>query len=141
MLYHEFRLLFQVVVNALIQAIPSICNVFMVCVVFWLIFGIMGIQMFAGTFYKCVDADNVIVPRNIVTSKNDCKTMEDEGYKWVNSDINFDNIGNAYLALFQVVSDDSGFPKYHRHSPNSIWRWRKTQDWPIGEQTLPSRVK
>jgi hypothetical protein len=35
-----------VVVNALIKAIPSICNVLLVCLVFWLIFGIMGVQLF-----------------------------------------------------------------------------------------------
>ena len=45
----------QVVVNALIKAIPSIANVLVVCLVFWLIFGIVGVQMFAGKFYKCVD--------------------------------------------------------------------------------------
>ena len=43
---------FQVVVNALVQAIPSIFNVLMVCLIFWLIFAIMGVQMFAGRYYK-----------------------------------------------------------------------------------------
>lgn len=42
----------QVVVNALIQAIPSIFNVLLVCLILWLIFAIMGVQMFAGKYYK-----------------------------------------------------------------------------------------
>ncbi len=42
----------QVVVNALVQAIPSIFNVLLVCLIFWLIFAIMGVQMFAGKYYK-----------------------------------------------------------------------------------------
>lgn len=29
---------------------------------------------------------------------------EHKNYSWVNSKITFDNVGNAYLALFQVVS-------------------------------------
>jgi hypothetical protein len=29
---------------------------------------------------------------------------ERKNYSWVNSKITFDNVGNAYLALFQVVS-------------------------------------
>jgi voltage-gated sodium channel type V alpha len=36
-------------------AIPSIFNVLLVCLVFWLIFSIMGVQFFGGKFYKCVD--------------------------------------------------------------------------------------
>ena len=40
------------VVNALVQAIPSIFNVLLVCLIFWLIFAIMGVQMFAGKYYK-----------------------------------------------------------------------------------------
>ena len=44
--------LLQVVVNALVQAIPSIFNVLLVCLIFWLIFAIMGVQMFSGKYYK-----------------------------------------------------------------------------------------
>jgi voltage-gated sodium channel type VIII alpha len=42
----------QVVVNALVQAIPSIFNVLLVCLIFWLIFAIMGVQLFAGKYHK-----------------------------------------------------------------------------------------
>ena len=45
----------QIVVNALMYAIPSIINVLLVCLVFWLIFSIMGVQFFGGKFYKCID--------------------------------------------------------------------------------------
>jgi hypothetical protein len=38
----------KVVVNALIGAIPAIANVLIVCLVFWLIFAIMGVQLFGG---------------------------------------------------------------------------------------------
>ena len=48
----SYLLVSQVVVNALVQAIPSIFNVLLVCLIFWLIFAIMGVQMFAGKFYK-----------------------------------------------------------------------------------------
>ena len=43
----------KVVVNALIHCIPAIGNVIMVCLLFWLVFGIMGVQFFAGKFYFC----------------------------------------------------------------------------------------
>ena len=47
----------QVVVNALIQAVPSISNVMLVILIFWLIFAIMGVNFFKGKFYKCVDGE------------------------------------------------------------------------------------
>ena len=43
----------KVVVNALIGAIPSIFNVLLVCLIFWLIFSIMGVNLFAGKYYRC----------------------------------------------------------------------------------------
>lgn len=48
----DFACWSQVVVNALVQAIPSIFNVLLVCLIFWLIFAIMGVQLFAGKYYK-----------------------------------------------------------------------------------------
>lgn len=41
--------------NALVGAIPSIFNVLMVCLIFWLIFSIMGVNLFAGKFRKCMN--------------------------------------------------------------------------------------
>lgn len=36
-------------------AIPAIFNVLLVCLVFWLVFSILGVQLFGGKFYRCVD--------------------------------------------------------------------------------------
>uniref|UniRef100_A0A182M232 Sodium channel protein n=1 Tax=Anopheles culicifacies TaxID=139723 RepID=A0A182M232_9DIPT len=52
----------RIVVNALMYAIPSIFNVLLVCLVFWLIFSIMGVQFFGGKFFKCVDEDGELLP-------------------------------------------------------------------------------
>ncbi|VVC31902.1 Sodium ion transport-associated,Voltage gated sodium channel, alpha subunit,EF-hand domain,Ion transport [Cinara cedri] len=91
----------RVVVNALVQAIPSIFNVLLVCLIFWLIFAIMGVQLFAGKYYKCVDKFGKTLNHEIIPDKNVCLS---EGYKWSNSKMNFDHVGNAYLCLFQVAT-------------------------------------
>ncbi|XP_043189125.1 sodium channel protein 60E-like isoform X2 [Amphibalanus amphitrite] len=91
----------KIVVNALMFAIPSIFNVLLVCLVFWLIFSIMGVQFFSGQFYKCVDDDGERLPVSVVNDRNDCGRLN---YTWVNSKISFDNVGIAYLALFQVAT-------------------------------------
>ncbi len=44
----------KVVVNALIGALPSIFNVMLVCLIFWLIFAIIGVNTFMGRFHKCI---------------------------------------------------------------------------------------
>jgi len=105
----------QVVVNALIQAIPAIFNVLLVCLVFWLIFSIMGVNLFGGRFSSCVDEYMETVNFSIVSSKNDCDILgpvynytwsSHYNYTWFTPKVNFDNCLIAYLALFQVVSVD-----------------------------------
>ena len=96
----------QVVVNALIQAIPAIFNVLLVCLVFWLIFSIMGVNLFDGRFSSCVDADGKVVNASIIASQAECLNRSSElNVSWANPKINFDNVLCAYLALFQVVCD------------------------------------
>ncbi|XP_076763437.1 sodium voltage-gated channel paralytic isoform X22 [Xylocopa sonorina] len=91
----------RVVVNALVQAIPSIFNVLLVCLIFWLIFAIMGVQLFAGKYFKCVDANKTTLSHEIIPDRNACLA---ENYTWENSPMNFDHVGKAYLCLFQVAT-------------------------------------
>nr|XP_029725458.1 sodium channel protein 60E [Aedes albopictus] len=91
----------RIVVNALMYAIPSIFNVLLVCLVFWLIFSIMGVQFFGGKFFKCVDEDGELLPIHIVNDKWQCYALN---YTWINSKITFDHVGMGYLALFQVAT-------------------------------------
>ncbi|XP_057655694.1 sodium channel protein 60E isoform X2 [Diorhabda carinulata] len=91
----------RIVVNALMYAIPSIFNVLLVCLVFWLIFSIMGVQFFSGKFYKCVDDEGERIDASIVDTKWDCLK---QNFTWMNSKISFDHVGIAYLALFQVAT-------------------------------------
>ncbi|XP_023281943.1 sodium channel protein type 4 subunit alpha B-like, partial [Seriola lalandi dorsalis] len=92
----------QVVVNALLGAIPSIFNVLLVCLIFWLIFSIMGVNLFAGKYNYCVNSttDRRFLPSE-VKNKTECDALGNES-RWKNVKINFDNVGVGYLALLQV---------------------------------------
>ncbi|KAF8791824.1 Sodium channel protein para like protein [Argiope bruennichi] len=90
----------RVVVNALVQAIPAIFNVLLVCLIFWLIFAIMGVQLMSGKFYSCKFED---VRVNVSVAANKSMCLE-KNLTWFNPKINFDNVLNAYLALFQVAT-------------------------------------
>ncbi|XP_035172676.1 sodium channel protein type 5 subunit alpha-like isoform X3 [Oxyura jamaicensis] len=96
----------RVVVNALIGAIPSIMNVLLVCLIFWLIFSIMGVNLFAGKFGKCVNmTEENSVLNTSVNDFTDCKMYNNTGkIFWVNVKVNFDNVGSGYLALLQVAT-------------------------------------
>ncbi|KAK7496846.1 hypothetical protein BaRGS_00011826, partial [Batillaria attramentaria] len=58
----------KIVVNSLMRSIPSILNVFLVNMIFWLIFSVMGVQSFSGTFWKCIDADGNKVPPSVIAN-------------------------------------------------------------------------
>ncbi|XP_066490781.1 sodium channel protein type 2 subunit alpha-like isoform X4 [Tiliqua scincoides] len=94
----------RVVVNALIGAIPSIMNVLLVCLIFWLIFSIMGVNLFAGTFYHCINTtDKVMFSSSQVPNKSACEALGELG-RWVNVKVNYDNVGAGYLSLLQVAT-------------------------------------
>lgn len=95
------------VVNALVGAIPSIMNVLLVCLIFWLIFSIMGVNLFAGKYYYCFnETSEEYFPVDVVNNKTQCVALMEQNYtevRWKNVKINFDNVGAGYLALLQVV--------------------------------------
>ncbi|XP_051998217.1 sodium channel protein type 1 subunit alpha-like isoform X1 [Xyrauchen texanus] len=101
----------RVVVNALLGAIPSILNVLLVCLIFWLIFSIVGVNFFAGRFYECVKIDtDQRLPLEEVNNKTQCESSKNNGTHWKHLKINFDNVGNGYLALLQVATFKGWMP-------------------------------
>lgn len=62
----------------------------------------MGVQLFLGKFYQCIDAETKIkLNASYVPNKEACLARNHT--VWYNPPINFDHVPNAYLALFQVV--------------------------------------
>ncbi|XP_050924562.1 sodium channel protein type 4 subunit alpha B isoform X2 [Lates calcarifer] len=98
----------RVVVNALVGAIPSIFNVLLVCLIFWLIFSIMGVNLFAGKFYYCFNktSEEMFHPDK-VNNKTECLTLINDNFtevRWKNLKVNYDNVGMGYLSLLQVAT-------------------------------------
>jgi len=89
------------VVEAIIRCMPPFINIAMVSSVFYLIFAIMGVQFWAGKFWRCNDgsvshADNCI-GLYVVDGTNTTR-------KWSNAPIHFDNVHQGMLTLFEVAS-------------------------------------
>ncbi|XP_043945503.1 voltage-dependent T-type calcium channel subunit alpha-1H isoform X2 [Protopterus annectens] len=88
----------KLVVETLISSLRPIGNIVLICCAFFIIFGILGVQLFKGKFY-CCEGPNT---KN-VTNRSDC---EHANYKWVRRKYNFDNLGQALMSLFVLSSKD-----------------------------------
>ena len=60
----------------------------------------MGVQLFGGKFYKCIDSSHQILPVSLVANKTTCL---EKGFRWENSNVNYDNVLKGLVALTQVV--------------------------------------
>uniref|UniRef100_A0A8D1VPV8 Voltage-dependent T-type calcium channel subunit alpha n=1 Tax=Sus scrofa TaxID=9823 RepID=A0A8D1VPV8_PIG len=88
----------KLVVETLISSLKPIGNIVLICCAFFIIFGILGVQLFKGKFYHCLGVDT----RNI-TNRSDCVAAN---YRWVHHKYNFDNLGQALMSLFVLASKD-----------------------------------
>ena len=72
----------KIVVNALFQSIPGIGNVMLVCVLFYVIFGILGVNLLKGTFFYCEDHDSgeLIIQSNVLPTLQWCKENDWYGF-------------------------------------------------------------
>ncbi|XP_035260955.1 voltage-dependent T-type calcium channel subunit alpha-1G isoform X6 [Anguilla anguilla] len=88
----------KLVVETLMSSLKPIGNIVVICCAFFIIFGILGVQLFKGKFFVCQGEDT----RNI-TNRSDCILAN---YKWIRHKYNFDNLGQALMSLFVLASKD-----------------------------------
>lgn len=93
----------KLVVQTLLLSLRPIGNIVLICCTFFIIFGILGVQLFKGTFYYCDGPDPLEIMRTVRT-KEDC--LMDHRSRWINRKYNFDNLGQALMALFVLSSKD-----------------------------------
>ncbi|XP_063043751.1 sodium channel protein type 4 subunit alpha A-like isoform X1 [Engraulis encrasicolus] len=105
----------QVVLRVLKGAIPSLINALLACLTLWLVFSIVGVNLFAGKFYHCFNktSDEYFTEED-VHNKTECFLLM-EGLNerptevvWKTTHFNFDNVMNGYVSLFHVSSQKSG---------------------------------
>ncbi|KAG2498044.1 hypothetical protein HYH03_003805 [Edaphochlamys debaryana] len=118
----------RLVVGTLFAVIPSMVNVALVVMLFFLLFAILSVNLFKGKLYNCIDADSgerldpdYVLPPGAVLTQAWCDqgivTVTDSAFytpqnismppykittQWINPIANFDNVGIAMLTLFQV---------------------------------------
>jgi voltage-dependent calcium channel T type alpha-1G len=89
----------KLVVQTLLSSLRPIGNIVLICCTFFIIFGILGVQLFKGTFFYC-EGENI----KGVHNKTEC--LERPGNAWINRKYNFDDLGKALMSLFVLSSRD-----------------------------------
>ncbi|KAM7535333.1 hypothetical protein Aperf_G00000089647 [Anoplocephala perfoliata] len=99
------------VVQCVVTALKSIGNILLVTILIEFVFAVIGVQLFKGKYVSCNDPSKLTEqtckgsfieyehgrPANIVERE------------WTHSDLNFDNVANAMLTLFVVLTFE-GWP-------------------------------
>uniref|UniRef100_A0A8C4PW99 Voltage-dependent T-type calcium channel subunit alpha n=1 Tax=Eptatretus burgeri TaxID=7764 RepID=A0A8C4PW99_EPTBU len=88
----------KLVVETLISSLKPIGNIVLICCAFFIIFGILGVQLFKGKFFFC-DTDDV----TNITTHADCLKSN---HTWHRHTYNFDNLGKALMTLFVMSTKD-----------------------------------
>ncbi|GFR09765.1 voltage-dependent T-type calcium channel subunit alpha-1H, partial [Trichonephila clavata] len=89
----------KLVVQTLLSSLRPIGNIVLICCTFFIIFGILGVQLFKGSMYYCEGPT-----ASKVRNKFEC--LQDPRNVWQNRKYNFDNLGQALMSLFVLSSKD-----------------------------------
>eukprot|EP00736_Rhodelphis_marinus_P000855 Rmarinus@m.15440 len=116
----------RILVQCIAHAIPACVHIGAVSSLFWIIFGVLGVQMFKGTFYSCNDPSFLEHCASLGIEASSCGRAECEGtffvtttfadglartYEverhWRNFPSNFDHVLNAMMSVGEIVSLES----------------------------------
>ncbi|CAG9314127.1 SCN4A_4 [Blepharisma stoltei] len=90
----------KIMLNALIESLIGVINVFGAILILWLVFSILGVSLFAGKLYSCSKSN--------INNRNEC---ENYGYNWDAYHFNFDNVIEAMVDSFILTTQES-WPDY-----------------------------
>lgn len=91
----------KLIVNALLASLPSIGNVTIVCMLFILIFAIVGVSFFKGAYGYCLLDDDELMEK--VTDELTCAA---NGGEWNNPIENFDNARRGVMTLIEMMTTE-----------------------------------
>ncbi|XP_068169883.1 sodium channel protein type 4 subunit alpha B-like [Antennarius striatus] len=103
----------KVVVHFLVRTIPYVTDALLVVLTVWLIFSILGVNMYGGKFYYCYnETSEEMFFSEDVNNKSECYTLMMENYteiRWKKMDSNFDDVMKGFLSLQQLATSADWF--------------------------------
>ena len=106
----------KILVNCLLESVGGLFNVSLVILLIWIMFAILFINLLSGNSGYCFGIEDNYRVNKISCTCEIGKHLENNvdvcyGMRWLNFDMNFDNILNAMISLF-VLSTLEGWPDY-----------------------------
>jgi len=90
----------KLVVNSILASIPNLINVFLISILFYFVFGVIGLQILSGKVSYCLDEND---PENELKAfefdKEPCLAA---GYTWVLPKNNYNNVLGSMTTFFEV---------------------------------------
>lgn len=94
----------KVVVSALLRSMVPVFYTVCILLLFLFVFGIMGITLFMGKFYKCNDLTARYARDCVGTYVDASAGGLIKPRVWANPPYNFDSIGQAIMTIFEVIT-------------------------------------
>ena len=92
----------KLVINSIFATVPALANVLLISLLFFYIFGIIGVQQFKGLYWYCVDSTATDF---VVLDLDEVECVAFDGGRWqTNKFGNFDNIGSSMSLLFELAT-------------------------------------
>jgi hypothetical protein len=99
----------KTVVNSLLESIPAMVSVILIVLLFLVVFGILGIQLFKGKMGVCNDSSESIANKTmcignytIIKRKNNTFINVSVERKWEIPVNNYDNLFTSMLTYFEI---------------------------------------
>ncbi|XP_037539055.1 sodium channel protein type 4 subunit alpha B [Nematolebias whitei] len=102
----------KMVLRWMAASVPSMCSTLLVILFVWLIFSILGVNLFAGKFAHCFNTTSgTFAPEFLVENKSMCLSLSLNSTEvhWKNIKFNFDNVGMGLLSLL-IMATSTGWP-------------------------------
>ena len=95
--------LLEIIVQTMYRSLKPILITLVLTFSFIFIYGLIGVNLFRGTYFYCEKPIKSKIMIDLVDSKFDCLNL---GANWVLPPRNFDNILSAMLTLFEMMSSE-----------------------------------
>ena len=91
----------KLVVNSILASIPNLINVFLISILFFFVFGVLGLSILMGRVSYCFDpnAPEGTDDTSILLDKIPCL---EQGKDWLTPENNYNNIFSSMVTFFEV---------------------------------------
>ncbi|ODM88925.1 Sodium channel protein para [Orchesella cincta] len=92
----------KLLLNSLEKAVAKIFGVLLVCLLIWLVYAIIGVQLLKGRLGFCIDPNDWnILNFTIIRNKSECIHFN---FIWDTPIDHFDNVGSAYYRVLEIIT-------------------------------------